>query len=117
MNWFIIGLASFLSGLLGSLGMGGGSVLLLYLRMVEKIDQLPAQGINLVFFIPIGLLSILLHWKNKLVEWKCVLLCVLSGIPAVFLGVWLSNLAGNSLLSKLFAGLLFLVGVRELMQK
>ena len=107
MSWIVIAVVSLLSGLLGSLGMGAGAVLLLYLRVFGGVEQFEAQGINLIFFLPIAVLSILLHAG----------VCILAGLPAVFLGVWLGGLAGGPLLSKLFAGLLLIIGVRELFQK
>lgn len=117
MNWLIISLIALLSGLLGSLGMGAGAVLLLYLRIWGGYDQYAAQGINLVFFLPIAALSIALHAKNRLIRWKEAGICILCGLPAVFLGVWAGNLAGTGLLSKCFAMLLLIIGVRELFQK
>ena len=117
MSWLAIAAVSLASGLLGALGMGAGAVLLLYLRVFGGVDQFTAQGINLVFFLPIAALSILLHSRNHLICWKAAGLCILSGLPAVLLGVWLGNAVGGELLSKLFAGLLILIGIRELFQK
>ena len=59
MSWIVIAVVSLLSGLLGSLGMGAGAVLLLYLRVFGGVEQFEAQGINLIFFLPIAVLSIL----------------------------------------------------------
>lgn len=117
MSWLAIAAVSLASGLLGALGMGAGAVLLLYLRVFGGMDQFTAQGINLIFFLPIAALSILLHARNHLISWKAAGVCILSGLPAVFLGVWLGGMAGGELLSKLFAGLLILIGIRELFQK
>ena len=58
MSWLLIGVVSLASGLLGSLGMGAGTVLLLYLRVYGGYDQFAAQGINLIFFLPIAVLSL-----------------------------------------------------------
>ena len=106
MSWLWIAAVSLASGLLGALGMGAGAVLLLYLRVYGGCDQLTAQGINLLFFLPIALLSILLHARNHLIDWKAAGLCVLTGLPGVLLGV--------CLLSKAFALLLLVIGLREL---
>ena len=46
---FFIGV---ISGICSAMGVGGGSILLLYLTAFAGYDQLSAQGINLVFFLP-----------------------------------------------------------------
>lgn len=117
MSWLVIAAVSLASGLLGSLGMGAGTVLLLYLRIYGGVDQITAQGINLLFFLPIAALSILLHMRSRLIDWKAAAICIAAGLPAVFLGVWMGSLIGTQALSKLFALLLIVVGVRELLQK
>ena len=117
MSWPVIIAVSLASGLLGSLGMGAGAVLLLYLRVFGGVGQFEAQGINFIFFLPIAVLSIVFHARNGLISWKATGVCILAGLPAVLLGVWLGGLAGGGLLGKLFAGLLLIIGVRELFQK
>lgn len=111
---FLIGLSS---GLLGSLGMGAGAVLLVYLRVFGGMDQLRAQGVNLLFFLPIAAFSLFLHNRKGLVDWKNGLLCAAAGLPMVFAGVWLAEALGGVWLSKLFALLLVYIGIRELFIK
>ena len=60
-----------------------GAVLLLYLRVFGGAGQFEAQGINLIFFLPIAALSIVLHARNGLVSWKAAGICILAGLPAV----------------------------------
>lgn len=105
------------SGLLGSLGMGAGAVLLVYLRVFGGMEQMRAQGVNLLFFLPIAAFSLFLHSRKGLVDWKNGLLCAAAGLPMVFAGVWLAGFLGGMWLSKLFALLLIYIGVKELFAK
>lgn len=79
-------LAAFFSGLAGSLGLGGGGVLVLYLVLALGMPQLKAQGINLLFFIPCAVLSSIVYSFKKLIDWKSVLLFAAGGLPGVLLG-------------------------------
>lgn len=106
--------AAFLSGLLGGLGMGAGAVLLLYLRLFTDMEQMAAQGVNLLFFLPIAALSLCMHAKNKLVKWRAAGLCVLAGLPMVWAGSMLAGVLPGQWLSRVFACLLAVIGVREL---
>ena len=110
-------IAAFFAAVLGSLGMGGGGVLLIYLTVFQNMAQLDAQGMNLLFFLPIAALSLLFHAKNKLVEWKVVLPSVLCGLIGVPVGSWIAWKLWSQLLSKAFALFLIYIGCRELFSK
>lgn len=108
---------AFLTGIFASMGLGGGMVLIVYLTVFAGFSQLVAQGINLVFFIPIAIISLVLHTKNKLVEWKKSVPAVLWGTAAVIISAWLANRIEQSLLSKAFGIFLILMGLKELFFK
>lgn len=108
---------AFLTGIFASMGLGGGMVLIIYLTVFAGFSQLVAQGINLVFFIPIAIISLVLHTKNKLVEWKKAVPAVLWGTAAVIISAWLANRIEQSLLSKAFGIFLILMGLKELFFK
>lgn len=108
---------AFLTGIFASMGLGGGMVLIVYLTVFADFSQLAAQGINLVFFIPIAIISLVLHTKNKLVEWKKAVPAVLWGTAAVIISAWLANRIEQSLLSKAFGIFLILMGLKELFFK
>lgn len=117
MSWLVPTVAAFFSAILGAMGMGGGGILLIYLTLYADVSQMKAQGINLVFFIPIATIALVIHSKNKLVRWKVALPSILTGAAGVFVGNWLAQSFGDNLLSKLFGGFLLIIGVRELLAK
>lgn len=112
MNFLNI-LAAFLSGVAGAMGLGGGGVLVLYLTLCLNMPQLKAQGINLVFFVPCAIVAIILHSKKKLIQWKKIIPIISGGVIGVSIGMIVVNSISTNLLSKLFAGLLIFMGIRE----
>lgn len=113
-DWVILSLVSALTGITASMGLGGGFILVIYLTVFEKTAQLEAQGINLLFFLPIAAFSLIFHAKNHLIEKKVLLPSILPEIAGVFLGVFLARTIGSDLLRKIFAGFVLLVGIREI---
>jgi uncharacterized membrane protein YfcA len=76
-------LAGVASGVLGGMGMGGGTVLIPVLTIFFGVKQKIAQAANLVAFIPMAVISLILHVKNGLVEkegllWIIVPACLVS---------------------------------------
>lgn len=113
-DWIILSLVSALTGITASMGLGGGFILVIYLTVFEKTAQLEAQGVNLLFFLPIAAFSLIFHAKNHLIEKKVLLPSILPEIAGVFLGVFFARAIGSDLLRKIFAGFVLLVGVREI---
>lgn len=105
------------SGIAAALGLGGGFVLLVYLTAIAGVDQLQAQGTNLLFFLPIAIVSLILHFKNHLIEKKPLLPAILFGIVGVAAGAVLAFWIPTYWLQKLFAVLVLIVGVKELFRK
>ena len=110
-------LAGLFSGIIGGMGMGGGAVLIIYLALFTNTPQLKAQGINLLFFIPIGLTSLLIYAIKKQIKWRIVIPFALFGILGAILGVMLTNYLDNNFLSKLFGGLLCVMALKEIFSK
>jgi hypothetical protein len=110
-------IAGFLTGLTASMGLGGGFILIIYLSFFKDISQSAAGGINLLFFLPIALLSGIIHLKNGLVEKKIIPVICAAGVAGAAGGVFLMSVLDEGMLRKLFAGLLVIVGIRELLHK
>jgi len=91
--------------------------LLLYLTAFAGMNQLTAQGINLIFFLPIAIIAVCIHAKNKLINYKSAVICIAFGFVGVWCGLWLTKIISEELLRKLFAILLIYMGLRELFAK
>ena len=109
--------AGILSGIIGAMGVGGGGVLIIYLTLMAGVDQITAQGINLIFFIPCAVIALIIHSRKKLVVWRLALPMIIGGFIGVAVGAYLAELIGANLLSKLFSVFLIFIGIKTLFAK
>ena len=117
MNFILASAVGFAAGILASMGMGGGFVLVVYLAIFTDLAQKGAQGINLLFFIPITVLAVYMHIKNKLIDIKTAIVCSVIGIPAVVAGFYLAQSTDNGWLRKGFAVFIIIAGLKDLFSK
>lgn len=117
MNWIFSALAGAATGILSGFGIGGGTLLLLWLTLVQGMDQFQAGGVNLLYFVSCALPALWGHFRQGLVEKKAALWCVLAGVPACMGGALLAAHLEVSLLRRVFGGFLLVVGFRELFSK
>lgn len=110
-------LAGLLSGISGAMGLGGGTFLIVYLTLWGDMPQLKSQGINLIFFIPCAILSIISYARSKLINWKVVLKISLFGILGCILGLVTTNFVKGEIIGKIFGGLLVLLSLKEFFKR
>lgn len=101
-------------GFLSGLGIGGGSLLILWLTMVLHEDPYTARGINLLFFIPSALIACLFRLKQGSLSVKRILPAILAGCIAAAVFSWISTMLDVEMLKKLFGIVLVTAGLREL---
>ena len=103
-----------LLGFLSGLGIGGGSLLILWLTVVLHMDPLTARSINLLFFIPSALVACWFRIKQRDLRIKPLLPAMLAGCAAAAVFSWFSTLMNVDVLKKLFGIVLLAAGLREL---
>ena len=103
-----------LLGFLSGLGVGGGSLLMLWLTLILGLEHGIARNINLLFFLPAAVIASLFRWKQGALQIKKVLPAIIAGCISAALFAWLSRHLDLTLIKKLFGGLLLLTGFREL---
>lgn len=101
-------------GFLAGLGIGGGSLLILWLTILQDMPQPEARSINLLFFLPSALIACLFRWKQGNVDLKTLWPAIVSGCIAAALFSFIGSILELKLLKKLFGGLLIITGLREL---
>ncbi len=107
-------LAGALLSFLAGLGVGGGSLLMLWLTLILGIEHNIARSINLLFFIPTAIIASFFRWKQGSLEIKKILPAVICGCLSAAVFAFLSKTVDIELIKKLFGGLLLITGLREL---
>ena len=104
-------------GFLSGLGVGGGSLLILWLTLVLGLEQSQARSINLLFFFFCAIPACLIRSRRTQISWRTLLPAMVSGCLCAWI---VSLISGNwdlSLLKKGFGILLLVTGLRELFYK
>lgn len=113
---FIVSLVvSTILGFLAGLGVGGGSLLILWLTLVLGLEHTQARIINLLFFIPSAVISSLFRWKQGVLDWKKIIPAIGIGCATAALFSFLSHQINLELIKKIFGGLLIAAGIREIL--
>lgn len=110
-------LAGLLTGILSGFGVGGGTLLLVYMTLMAGLDQQLAQGINLLYFLPAGAMALPAHLRNGYVEKKALLPAIGAGLVCAAGAAWAATAMDTALLRKCFGAFLILVGLWELIGK
>mgnify|MGYP000056567126 FL=1 len=105
--------AVFLSSAVAAMGLGGGTILLLYLSFFSTLSQPQMQSLNLLLFLPAAGLSLYFHRKNKLIDTAVLSRCILSGAVGGVVGSLISNRIDPQLLRRFFGIFLLCIGLRE----
>ena len=113
-DFFVAFFAASFCGTLAGMGLGGGSLLILWLTAVQQMDPVTARGINLVFFLPAALIATLSRIRKGTLPIKKVMPAVWAGIVFATLFSLVSSRLDIALLQKLFGILLLITGLREL---
>ena len=101
-------------GFLSGLGVGGGSLLLLWLTLVVGMEPGQARVMNLLFFLPSAVIATAFRWKQSKPDWRLILPAAGAGLLGALLGNFLSPMLPRPLLKKAFGVLFLLAGAREL---
>ena len=112
LNFLIAVLAGLVCGVLSGFGIGGGSLLMVWMTAVLAMEQKAAQGINLLYFLPTAVCALIFHAKHRQI---CP--AALAGCAAAVPGALLAASLEMELLRKLFGGFLIAVGLVEIFCK
>lgn len=107
----VIIIVSALGGIIGGMGMGGGTLLIPLLTLCAGLEQHLAQAINLISFIPMSIIALCIHKKNGYVCFKKALPIAVVALVGAIGGSMLTRYAGGYELRASFGAFLILLGV------
>lgn len=108
--------AGLFSGIIGGMGLGGGAVLIIYLALFTQAEQLTAQGINLLFFIPTAVAATVIYTVKKQIKWGIVIRASIFGLMGTAVGWLAASSFGGELTSKIFGLFLTGFGIAEIIK-
>ena len=104
-------------GFLSALGIGGGSLLVLWLTVLVGMEHQTAKIINLMFFLPTASISCLIRYRKGQLESKTAWPAIITGCIGAIAGVGLAKIIDIHILKKAFGTLLLVVGIREILYR
>lgn len=110
----LIIIVSALGGIIGGMGLGGGTLLIPLLTLCSGLEQHLAQSINLIAFVPMSIVALVIHKNNGYVDFKkCVPIATLALFGAVA-GSFLTAYASGYALKASFGAFLTALGVYQM---
>ncbi len=103
----------FLSGVLAGLAVGGGTLLVPGLVLIQHVPQHVAQGISLFIFLPTSVLAIVTHLRYGNVRFGLAWKLALGSVAGAYIGAQIALRLQAPLLRKIFAIYLISMGLYQ----
>ena len=116
-NWIILFLTGLAAGIVSGMGMGGGAILIPALVLTANPGQHLAQSVNLLFFIPTAAVALVIHIKNKTIDFRMALPLIIFGLCGALAGSWIAVRLEAGSLRKLFGWFLLAMSAYEMFRK
>lgn len=114
MSFILLLITGFASGIIGGMGMGGGTILIPALTLLLGIEQRLAQATNVIAFLPMAALALPKHRQNGLLRTDKIALVIIPAVVAsAAFGVLMAALPSD-VLRKGFGIFLVVLGVKQL---
>lgn len=111
---FLIGL---ISGIISGMGIGGGAILIPALVLFVNPGQHVVQSVNLIFFIPTAVIALIVHIRNKRIDFKVAFPIIVFGLLGAYVGSRLAITLPGPVLKKYFGVFLFILGIYEMVRR
>ena len=113
MKIFLTIFFGFIAGVVGGMGMGGGTFLIPLFQFLNY-SQKSIQAANLISFLPMAVVALVLHFKNGLVKTKGVLYVIIPAVVFSVAGALVANVIKPRVLKICFGIFFVIMGATEL---
>ncbi len=110
-------IVSFFASALAAMGVGGGGFMVIYLTLALNMEQLQAQGINLILFLAGSMPGLLIHVFKRRINFFAVILFSVFGVAGTFFGAYILRAIPALFLRKAFGAMLAVLGCAALFRK
>ena len=105
---------SIVSAILAGMGIGGGSLFVIFSTLFLNFDQKYAQLLNLIMFIAVGISATISNLKDKKVDFKIVKKCICFLILGSLIGSYVFAKVNSETLKMWFGIFLVCIGIYEI---
>lgn len=115
----ILGAVGLIAGFTsGSMGIGGGIIVVPALVLLMGFSQHQAQGTSIAMMLmPVGIFAAINYYKEGYINIKYALVLAVFFLAGSYLGSLMAVNINASLLKKIFAVVLVLVGIKMILSK
>ncbi len=114
MSFILYLLSGALAGLLGGMGMGGGTVLIPILTIFLGVSQHIAQATNVIAFLPMAAFALPKHKKAGYLKTEGLAYVIIPALISSVLFSLLASVTDGEALRKLFGAFLIALAVKGL---
>lgn len=102
----------------GSLGLGGGIIIVPALVLIMGFTQHYAQGTSLVVLLfPVGLFAVYNYHKAGMINWKVAWIMMIAVVIGSYFGSLVSVQMPEKILKKIFGFFILLVSIKMILGK
>ena len=106
-------LAGLAGGIIAGMGMGGGTLTIPILTLALGIGQKAAQAVNLISFVPMAVVTVAIHCKNRLIDLGAMIKVVIPALAACVVGALIAPALSSRALSIGFGIFLIILGAAQ----
>lgn len=109
----LVAVGLFAGTMSGLLGIGGGIIMVPAMIIASGLTAVQARGTSLAVIVGSGISGTYAHYKRGNIIFPIAILSGLAGVPATYIGIYLSQNLPERISVAIFAGILLTIAVQQ----